>query len=244
MPIVMQTIESQKSPVAGCGVALWNALLDSSSRTSVTGARSSSQFMRWLMGLGPVGLFGLAVIDSSVIPIPVPGSTDLILLLLTAFRSRSASSPIILAASAFAGSAIGGYLAWAAGKKGGEATLAKLGKSRFVRSIHGWMKHKGMLSVGLAAVLPPPIPLTPFLLAAGALGISRNRFLVAYCAGRAVRYGAVAWLGYRYGRAVVVIWQRSLSEWTAPILITYVALLMVGTGYGIWRYRRDRGKGR
>jgi membrane protein DedA with SNARE-associated domain len=135
-------------------------------------------------------------------------------------------------------------LAWAAGKKGGEATLAKLGKSRFVRSIHGWMKHKGMLSVGLAAVLPPPIPLTPFLLAAGALGISRNRFLVAYCAGRAVRYGAVAWLGYRYGRAVVVIWQRSLSEWTAPILITYVALLMVGTGYGIWRYRRDRGKGR
>ena len=106
------------------------------------------------------------------------------------------------------------------------------------------MKHKGMLSVGLAAVLPPPIPLTPFLLAAGALGISRNRFLIAYCAGRAVRYGAVAWLGYRYGRAVVVIWQRSLSEWTAPILITYVALLMVGTGYGIWRYRRDRGKGR
>jgi membrane protein YqaA with SNARE-associated domain len=117
------------------------------------------------------------------------------LLLLTAFRSRSASSPIILAASSFAGSAIGGYLAWAAGEKGGEATLAKLGKGRFVRSIHGWVKHMGMVSVGLAAVLPPPIPLTPFLLAAGALGISRNRFLIAYCAGRSLWAQAVGFGG-------------------------------------------------
>ena len=199
--------------------------------------------MRWLMQLGPVGLFGLAIIDSSMIPIPLPGSTDLVLLLLTAFRARSASSPIIFAASAFAGSAIGGYLGWAAGKKGGEPVLEKLGKGRFMRRIHGWVRNKGMLSVGLAALLPPPIPLTPIPPAAGALGLSRNRFLIAYCGGRAVRYGTVAWLGYRYGRAVVVIWQRDLSEWTAPILTAYVALLIVGTGYGIWKYRKDR-KGR
>jgi membrane protein DedA with SNARE-associated domain len=196
------------------------------------------------MHLGPVGLFGLAIIDSSLIPIPVPGSTDLILLLLTAFRSGSASSPIILAASAFAGSAIGGYLAWAAGKRGGEAALAKLAKGGFVRRIHGWVRHKGMLSVGVAALLPPPIPLTPFLLAAGALGLSRNRFLIAYCAGRAVRYGTVAWLGYTYGRAVVVAWQRDLRVWTTPILIAYVALVIAGIGYGIWRYRKDHGKKR
>jgi len=234
----------RRAQLPGVTSALLSAMLASSSKAPPSAARSSSPFARWLMNLGPVGLFGLAVVDSSVIPIPVPGSTDLILLLLTAFRARSASSPIILAASAFAGSAIGGYLAWAAGKRGGEAALTKLGKGRFVRSIHGWVRHKGMLSVGLAAILPPPIPLTPFLLAAGALGLSRNRFLIAYCAGRAVRYGAVAWLGYRYGRAVVVIWQRSLSEWAVPILTAYVALLIVGTGYGIWRYRRDHGKGR
>lgn len=200
--------------------------------------------MRWLMNLGPVGLFGLAIIDSSLIPIPLPGSTDLILLVLTSFRASSASSPIILAASAFAGSAIGGYLAWAAGKRGGEAALQKLGKGGFVRRIHGWVRHKGMLSVGLAALLPPPIPLTPFLLAAGTLGLSRNRFLIAYCASRAVRYGAVAWLGYAYGRAVIVIWQKNLSEWTTPILTTYVALVIAGTGYGIWKYRWHRRRGR
>jgi membrane protein YqaA with SNARE-associated domain len=200
--------------------------------------------MRWLLHLGPIGLFGLAVIDSSLIPIPIPGSTDLILLLLTSFRSRSASSPIIFAVSAFAGSAIGGYLAWAAGKRGGEAALAKLGKGGFVRRIHGWVRQKGMVSIGLAALVPPPIPLTPLLFAAGALGLSRNRFLIAYCAARAARYGAVAWLGHRYGRAVVVMWQRNLSEWTTPILTAYVALVIAGTGYGIWKYSKDRRRGR
>jgi membrane protein YqaA with SNARE-associated domain len=128
-----------------------------------------------------------------VIPIPLPGSTDLVLLLLTAFRSQSVGSRILFASCAFVGSVIGGYTTWAAGKKGGEGALDRLGKGRFVRRVLGWVKRNGMLSVTLASLLPPPVPLMPFLLAAGALGLSRARFLISYCTARAVRYGVVAW---------------------------------------------------
>jgi len=194
------------------------------------------------MQLGGVGIFALAVIDSSVVPIPLPGSTDLVLLLLTAFRSSSISSPIEYASCAFAGSIIGGYMTWAAGKKGGEAALRKTGRGRFVRRIQGWVKKNGMLSVWLAAVHPPPIPLMPFLLAAGALGLSRARFLISYCAGRAVRYSVVAWLGYRYGRQMIALWQKYLSAWTTPIITVYVSLIVLGAGYGLWKYRKEKRK--
>ena len=120
---------------------------------------SNSHALGWLMQLGGAGLFALAVIDSSVIPIPLPGSTDLVLLLLTAFRSQSIASPIIFASCAFAGSVMGGYTTWATGKKGGEAALDRLGKGRFVRHVEGWVKRNGLLSVALASLLPPPVPL-------------------------------------------------------------------------------------
>ncbi len=206
------------------------------------GARSHA--LRWLIHLGAVGLFALAVVDSSVIPIPLPGSTDLVLLLLSAFRSQSLASPMIFATCAFAGSVIGGYITWAAGKKGGEAALDRLGKGRFVRRVQGWVKRNGLLSVALASLLPPPVPLMPFLLAAGALGLSRGRFLISYCTARAVRYGAVAWLGYKYGRQVISFWQKDLKGWSTPILVAYISLLVLGALYGVWKYRRGNRKGK
>lgn len=203
-----------------------------------------SHALGWLMNLGGVGLFALAVVDSSVIPIPLPGSTDLVLLLLTAFRSQSIGSPILFASCALVGSVIGGYMTWAAGKKGGEAALSKLGRGRFVRRVQAWVKRNGLLSVTLAALLPPPVPLMPFLLAAGALGLSRARFLISYCTARAVRYGVVAWLGYKYGRQVINFWQNDLKGWSTPILIIYFTLLVGGALYGVWKYRRGNRTGK
>jgi membrane protein DedA with SNARE-associated domain len=195
------------------------------------------------MNLGGVGLFALAVVDSSVVPIPLPGSTDLLLLLLSAFRSQSLASPMLFASCAFAGSVVGGYTTWAAGKKGGEAALDRLGKGRFVRRIQGWVKRNGMLSVALASMLPPPVPLMPFLLAAGALGLSRGRYLISYCTARAVRYGVVAWLGYKYGRQVIHLWQKDLKGWSTPIIVAYISLLVLGALWGTWKYRRGMHKG-
>jgi membrane protein YqaA with SNARE-associated domain len=224
----------------------WSAIAASvfdaaSNPPGVKGAQSHA--LRWLIHLGAVGIFALAVVDSSVVPILLPGSTDLVLLLLTAFRSQSMASPIIFASCAFAGSVVGGYTTWAAGKKGGEAALDRLGKGRFVRRVQGWVKRNGILSVALASMLPPPMPLMPFLLAAGALGLSRGRFLISYCTARAVRYGAVAWVGYKYGRVVINFWQKDLKGWSTPILIGYISLLVAGVLYGIWKYRRGMRKG-
>jgi len=205
-------------------------------------SKSSSHLLRWVMSLGGIGLFGIAVIDSSIIPIELPGSTDLLLLLLSAYRSSSKAAAASFVGWAFAGSVLGGYFTWAAGKKGGEATIEKLGRGRFAHRAAAWTKRNGMLSVGIAALLPPPVPLLPFVLAAGALGLTRIRFLVSYCLARLTRYSFIGWLGYSYGRRVIILWQKEMKGWTTPVVSIFVVLITSGTAYGLWKFFRERRK--
>jgi membrane protein YqaA with SNARE-associated domain len=126
---------------------------------------------RWLVHPGGPGLLVVAMLDSSPIPLPLPGSTDLLLLLLVSSRGN----PFLLAGTAVVGSGIGGFLTWSAGKKGGEALLERSMPARFRKRLGRWTEERTILSVFVAAILPPPIPLMPFLLAAGALTASPCR---------------------------------------------------------------------
>jgi membrane protein YqaA with SNARE-associated domain len=211
-------------------------------RKSATAKSSahSGHLLRWLISLGGLGLFGVAIVDSSVIPLPLPGSTDLLLLLLTAHRGATVKSVIWLAFFALAGSMIGGYLTWHAGQKGGKVALEKYVPKRFLARVTGWVEKHGAWSVGLAAILPPPTPLTPFLLAGGALGVTRVRFLAAYGVARTIRYGLLAWLGITYGRHIVRLWQKEQSDWSTKILWVYGGLVLLGIGYGVWKFLRGR----
>ena len=188
---------------------------------------------RWVLHLGSAGLFLVAVIDSSVIPLPVPGSTDLLLLWLVAHNG----DPWLLAAIALAGSLLGGYTTWQIGRKGGKPALSRYVPAYLLRRIAVWMEHHPILAIFLPAVLPPPIPLSPFVLASGALGVSRNRFLAVFGVARCLRYSFIAWLGAVYGRHMVRVWSGTLQQWSTPLLWVFVGLLVAGTCFAIWKAR-------
>jgi len=205
-----------------------------------TSSAKSAHLLRWLISLGGLGVFAVAIVDSSVVPLPLPGSTDLLLLLLTAHRGATVMTAISLAACAFAGSMIGGYLAWGVGKKGGEKALERYVPKRALGRVTQWVEKRGAWSVAVAAILPPPIPLTPFTLAAGALGVPRNHFLVGFGIARLIRYGLLAWLGITYGRHVVRLWQKELNGWSSIILWVYGSLVAIGILYGLWKFKKGR----
>jgi membrane protein YqaA with SNARE-associated domain len=187
----------------------------------------------WLTHLGALGLFFVAIVDSSVIPLPLPGSTDLLLLWLVAHSG----DPWLLAPCAIAGSILGGYTTWAIGRKGGEAALRHYVPERLLGRVVVWVEHHPILAVFLPAMLPPPIPLLPFALASGALGVSRRRFLGVFGAARTLRYSFIAWLGVTYGRKIVRLWSGSLEKWSTPLLCAFVVLLTAGLCFGIWKIR-------
>jgi membrane protein YqaA with SNARE-associated domain len=188
------------------------------------------------MGFGTLGLFGVSVIDSSIIPLPVPGSTDLLLILLVAHRAN----PVFAAVAAIVGSILGGYLTWASGAKGGEAALHRYLPKRFARRLPGWVERKGTLAVVAAALLPPPFPLMPFLLAAGALGVSRRNFFISFGLARTFRYALVAWLAAIYGRAMVRAFRHYLAGWSTTLMWVYLGLVLAGILYGVWKFRRQQ----
>jgi membrane protein YqaA with SNARE-associated domain len=190
------------------------------------------------MGFGTLGLFGVSLIDSSIIPLPVPGSTDLLLILLVAHGAN----PVLAALAAIAGSLIGGYLTWASGAKGGEPALHRYLPKRFTRRLFGWVEKNGALGLVGAAMLPPPFPLMPVLLAAGAFGVSKRKFLTYFGLARVARYSLVAWLAALYGRALVRAFRHYLSGWSTTLMWIYLGLVVAGILYGVWKFRHERGR--
>jgi membrane protein YqaA with SNARE-associated domain len=190
----------------------------------------------WLLHFGVFGVFGVAIIDAAPIPLPVPGSTDFLILIL----GSHGELPWLLALSAVAGSLIGGYLTWKAGQKGGEAMLERYVSKRYQGLIKRWVKGHGIRTVALAALLPPPIPLLPFLLAAGAIGVTRRQLFIALGTARSIRYGAEAALALIYGRRILRWADRYLAGWSNVILYTFLSLVVAGILFGIWKYKRDQ----
>lgn len=193
-------------------------------------------FPHWLTHFGLLGIFLVASIDASVIPLPLPGSSDLLVLLLTANRGN----PWLATLAATMGSLVGGYFTWSAGKRGGAEMLKHHVPERLERHIERWVKQHGALTVAVASILPPPLPLMPFLVAAGAVGVSRTRFMASLGVARAVRYGLIAWLGATYGHAVIQKWSQELAGWSNVIIWSFIGLLIAAVLFGVWRYRRNR----
>src|SRR3979490_2465514 len=81
---------------------------------------------RWLLHLGGIGLIPLGLLDSSLVPLP--GSVDFALILLSA---RGKHLWFYYAAMATAGSVLGGFVTYRLARKGGkEALERKLSKRK------------------------------------------------------------------------------------------------------------------
>ena len=182
--------------------------------------------------LGPVGEVLLGVADASVIP--TPGSLDILIILLVAGVPQHWWLYVI---AATVGSAIGAYLTYGIGLKGGKEGVEKRIPEKKLRSVYRWSEKYGVGAVAIPALLPPPFPLSPFLLAAGVLKVPKIKFLAAYSAGRLVRYSIVAWLGIRYGRGLI----HAVQHYSKPIIWALIALTVLGgIAAGIYVYDRKR----
>ncbi len=190
----------------------------------------------WVIHFGLAGVFLVAFLDAAPIPLPVPGSTDILILILGAHGE----SPWILAPCAIVGGLLGAWSTWKAGQKGGEKMIERYVPPRFRARMKRWISTHGILTVCVAAILPPPIPLTPFLLAAGALGVTRRQLLIAIGIARTIRYGGEAALALIYGRPILRWFNHYLAGWSSIILYTFLGLLTAAIVFGIWKYRHDQ----
>lgn len=187
----------------------------------------------WLRHLGGVGLILLALADNSVVPLP--GSMDVLTILLAA---RHSHLWWYYAFMATVGAVAGGYITYALARKGGkEAFERKLSKPR-ANKVFKRFERWGFFAVAVPALLPPPFPIVPFLLAAGAMQYSRQKFVAALALGRGVRFTIVAGLGAIYGRHIV----RFFSRYYKPALFVLIGLAVVGGILALIQYYRYKNR--
>ncbi len=188
---------------------------------------------RQLRHLGGVGLVLLGLIDNSVIP--VTGSMDVLTIWLAA---RHQEPWPYYAFMATLGAVIGGYITYALARKGGKETmerkLSKKKAAQFSKAFARW----GFASIVIPAMLPPPFPFLPFLLAAGAMQYSRKKFLAALVLGRGIRYSIEAALGFVYGRHIL----RFFTKYYKPAMAVLIGLAVIGTAVTLVQYLRYRKK--
>ena len=139
-----------------------------------------THILHLILSFGLAGFFLVSVVDSSFVPLPVPGISDLMII----FFAAQHTNLFLLVGVATAGSALGGYLSFQVGHKGGMQFLEKHVPKRIFKRVCGWMEQHAILSVALPAILPPPMPLSPFVLAAGALKMSVRTFMVSFTGSR------------------------------------------------------------
>jgi membrane protein YqaA with SNARE-associated domain len=184
---------------------------------------------RQLRRLGGLGLVLLGIADNSVVPLT--GSMDVLTIWLAA-RHREPWPYYALMATL--GAVIGGYITYSLARKGGKGALEhKLSKKRAAK-VYETFERWGFWAVAVPALLPPPFPFVPFLVAAGALQYSREKFLTALVLGRLLRYTIVAGLGALYGNQIV----RFFSQYYKPALSILIGLAFVGAAVSIYQYYR------
>jgi membrane protein YqaA with SNARE-associated domain len=190
-----------------------------------------SPLLHFLFGFGVFGLFFVSIVDASFVPLPIPGITDIMLVLMAARHSNF----FLLVIVSSIGSTIGGYLSYRVGQSGGMAFLEKRVPPRIFRLVRDWMERHAILSVALPALLPPPMPLAPFVLAAGALKMSKNKFLTAFIISRTARHAIAAGLGLYYGRPILRLWNRLSAEYATPILVVVWTAIILSCAYAFWK---------
>lgn len=186
----------------------------------------------WLERLGGLGLILLGFADNSLVP--MPGSMDALTVILSAHQK---SWWPYYAAMATLGALVGGYATYGLGLKGGQAALQKkLSQRKAERFYHLFEKH-GFWTLFVPALLPPPVPFSPFLLVAGVLKYPRRDFLIAVGTARAIRYSLLAWLGSLYGKQIFGFFQH----YYRALLWTTLALAAAGgAGVLLWTWKRKR----
>jgi membrane protein YqaA with SNARE-associated domain len=184
-----------------------------------------------LRRLGGLGLVLLGVADNSVVPLT--GSMDVLTIWLAA---RHLEPWPYYALMATIGAVIGGYITYSLARKGGKEAMERKLSKRTAATVSQRFARWGFGAIAIPAMLPPPVPFVPFLLAAGAMQYSRNKFLGALVLGRAVRYSIAAYLGFVYGRHILGFFDR----YNTPAIAILIGLAVIGGVVSLIQYRRYR----
>ena len=187
---------------------------------------------------GYLAVFVLMVAESACIPVP----SELIMTFGGALAAGAVPGTslnlVAVIAAGVAGNVVGSYLAWGAGRYGGQPALRRWGHRLWLRDrdldrANRWFARHGPRAVLVGRVIP--VVRTFISLPAGIAGMEPVRFGIYTTIGCIPWTAALACAGY----AVGANWQSIVNGFRGPTYII-AAVLVAALIVVIWRYVRRR----
>lgn len=157
-------------------------------------------FNLWLFAflkpMGVWGIGGLALLDSSAIPMPIDP-------LVIGYVASDHTKFLLFCFMAALGSAVGSLVPYYVGRAGGELFLLKrINRARYERLRDRFEKQE-FLAIMVPAMMPPPMPVKLFELAAGVFEMRPLVYFGAILAGKFLRFLVWAILVVFFGQAIL-----------------------------------------
>ena len=188
--------------------------------------------------LKPLGIWGigaLAILDSSSIPMPIDP-------LVIGYVSADHARFLIYCLMAALGSAIGSMVPYYVGRAGGELILLKrINRVRYEKLRDRFEKQE-FLAIMVPAMMPPPMPVKLFELAAGVFEMRPLSYFLAILAGKFLRFLAWALIVVMFGPTILHTVTRTFHEHLG-ILIGSVLIAVFAIALYIIRRIFDRRRG-
>jgi membrane protein YqaA with SNARE-associated domain len=185
----------------------------------------------YFVALGPFGLFAVALLDSTFVPLP--SSADALMILLTIAHPRLM---IMYALLATAGSALGCVILYYISRRAGSRALRKFSPAKQKR-VKELIDRYDVLSVLVASLMPPPFPFKMFVVSAGVFRFSVTRFTLAIIAGRMFRFSVEGYCAIRYGAQARQILAK-YYPWIALALAVAIIVFFVMRNW--WKVKSKR----
>jgi membrane protein YqaA with SNARE-associated domain len=179
-----------------------------------------SRVSEYLITFGAFGLFTVALLDSTFVPLP--SSADALMLILT---TAHPSWMLLYAFMATAGSAIGCWVLYLVSRRAGARALKRFSERKQQR-VKELIERYDVIAVLVATLLPPPFPFKLFVVSAGVFRFSLVRFMIAIVVGRAFRFLLEGYFAVRYGAEAKEILAK-YYPWIGLGIVAAIVLFVV-----------------
>ncbi|MEE2822477.1 MAG: VTT domain-containing protein [Acidobacteriota bacterium] len=186
----------------------------------------------FIEGLGGIGLFVIALADSSFLSLP-EGNDVLIVVLSTGGTWGLMAYYVVMTT---AGSVCGCSILYLGGYRGGKFLKKRL-KGGMAEDMKRLYRRWGMWAILIPSILPPPTPFKIFVLSAGLFRVPFSKFLLSVVVGRSIRYFTWGILAVLYGEVIKRFIEGNLRVVGTVI---FACLTIIGVSYAIKLIREKK----
>ncbi len=164
-----------------------------------------------LQALGIWGLGAMALVDSSSVPMPLDA-------LLIKDVADNHARFVLYCLIAALGSAIGSLVPYYLGRAGGELILLKRINRERYEQLRDRFEKQEFLAIMVPAMLPPPMPIKLFELAAGVFEMKPAWFFSAMLTGKFLRFMLWAVITILYGPKIISTMTKAVHDHLGYVL--------------------------